>query len=92
MSITVSHTSTMAQRAYGNWRAYDELRYNLQTQARPGRTAVTKLEAIGLSAAVAPYTNSARPAPGAVLLTAMIHSMGGAPTSVGSGLYLRASV
>ena len=92
MSITVSRTATLAQRAYGNSRAYDELRRNLQMPALPGRTDVTKLEAIGLGAAVAPYANSPRPAPGAVLLTAMIHSMGGAPTSVGSGLYIRASV
>lgn len=93
MSLHVARTANFSQHAQRTWAA-NSVRRPAAVQPVTGEVPairVQQLGYVGLEQAVAPYQGDFRPGSPA-LLTALIHSMGGAVTSVASGLYLNSRV
>lgn len=93
MSLQVSRTANFAQHAYRAW-APSTVRRPMSEPPGAGRETpairVQQVGYVGLERAVAPYHDFRPGSP--ALLTALIHSMGGAATSVASGIYLDSRV
>jgi hypothetical protein len=95
MSVTLSRTASVARKAYATpvlpARRTDLAREEVPAPRRVPAQAASTLGYLGLEQALAHLPAAASAVP-ATLLTAVIHTMGGAATSVARGLYLNTTI
>ncbi len=95
MSVTLSRTASVARKAYTTpvlpARRVDLAREEVPAARRAPAQAASALGYLGLEQALAHLPDAASAVP-ATLLTAVIHTMGGAASSVARGLYISTTI